>query len=318
MSGLTLETIHPDAIVEILSSFEDFNDLYHLLLSSPVCFKIFNCSSTAILTRVAKSFIGNDVWQEATAVLTYQRHSATGTTIYPDVEKDLKTAFVLKKTDIPYLVANQRFFGSCSEGYESFVSMVNFRYPQGGATHNHHQPLSPEISPHLNRTIQMPLRKKVFYQSWQLCLRYGHESIRDFARHKNLSSSQIVDIYVLSRVMIMDRHFDKLICPPRWSAKVFKWINPFWCDMFRVFGNGHYQISFRGAVAKNIATTDPNYNHLLYMKAMSHLAASTAKSNPGCERGEFCQLVNEFQIDYAKLGMEALIAKYGLDFCSWE
>lgn len=311
MFNLTLETINPDVVVEILSSFGNFKDLHRLLLSSPVCYRTFNCSTTVILTRVAKNFIGVDAWQEVATVLTYQRHSVAGTIFYPGIEKDLKMDFMLKKIDIPNLVANQQFFKRCSEGYKSFTLMANFRYPPDRPTHQCRIPRN-------LGTIREPLRGKTFYQSWQLGLQYGHESIRDFACHKSLDFLRAVDIHVLSRVMIMDRSFNKLIYPPRWGTKVFNWGNPFWCDMFKVFGNGHYQVSLKGAVAKNIVTTDPNYNHLLYMKAVSHLAASTSKSYPGCEKGEFCQLVNEFQIDYAKMDLEALTRKYGLDFCSWE
>lgn len=71
-------------------------------------------------------------------------------------------------------------------------------------------------------------------------------------------------------------------------------------------------------MAKNVGSNNAGYNHLLYMKAMSHLAASTAKSNPGFERRDFCLLVNEFQADYSKMSLEALVTKYGLNVGSWE
>lgn len=60
--------------------------------------------------RVAKNMTGKDAWEEATAVLIYQRDSVrmnTDPNNFDILKKELQSTFILYKTDIAQIVANQ-------------------------------------------------------------------------------------------------------------------------------------------------------------------------------------------------------------------
>lgn len=124
MSRLTLETLHPDIIVEILHSFGNFRALNTLTNSSPICYRLFAVYSNSILAQVARSVIGEDAWEEASIVLAHQRKRRSG---HSTNESDPESKFVLGREDILQLLTNQRLFRRRCAPFVYRVSQLNWK-----------------------------------------------------------------------------------------------------------------------------------------------------------------------------------------------
>lgn len=199
-SNLTLETLPSDVIMEILSSYNNFGDLRALIGSSAVFYRHFREYPSSIITQVAKNIIGRDGWEDATAVLVYQRNAEIICLNPTAVREELGGQFTLQPKDIPQLVANQRYFDCCCECFSTFVCK---NYPR--PTEDSHVPLAPTtrtnppISPSFTAGDTLPI--KLFYRMWRLSLRFTFDSLTTFAgREQQLP---LADLWVVSRIMFL-------------------------------------------------------------------------------------------------------------------
>lgn len=199
-SDLTLETLPSDVIVEILSSYNSFGDLRALIGSSAVFYRHFREYSNSIITQVAKNIIGKDGWEDATAVLVYQRNAEIIRSKPTVVREELRGEFALQPKDIPQFVANQRYYDCCCERFSIFVCK---NYPQ--PTEDSHVPLvpttqtNPSTSPSFTAGDTLPI--KLFYRMWRLSLRFTFDSLTTFAgREQKLP---LADLWVVSRIMFL-------------------------------------------------------------------------------------------------------------------
>lgn len=205
LPGLSLETLPPDIIVEMLNSYDDYIDLHALISASAVFYKHFSRYSSSILTQVAKNIIGKDAWEAATAVLVYQRNAETIKSGLNTVRKELEEKFVLQPRDIPRLVANQRYFDRCCENFPDFLHRSCPR-----PTDVDYKPLThlyvPLVSPAQTNPCPNPSFTAgdtfpigLFYQTWLFGLRFGFESFTTFAgREQHIP---LADLWAVSRVM---------------------------------------------------------------------------------------------------------------------
>lgn len=199
--------------MEILNSHNNFEDLRALIGSSAVFYRHFREYSNSILTQVAKNIIGIDAWEDATAVLVYQRNAEIIRSNPSAVKEELEGEFVLQKKDIPQFVANQRYFDCCCERFSAFVCK---HYPQ--PTEDSSITLGRFLAPNLNiNRYAEPsfsagdtLPIKLFYQMWRLSLRFTFDSFNTFVSRKQ--QLPLADLWVVSRVMSLQGDHIKHIC----------------------------------------------------------------------------------------------------------
>lgn len=214
LSKYTLETLPSDVIVEILNSYDSFKELHTLIRSAAVFYRHFREYSSSILTQVAKNIIGKDAWEDATAVLVYQRNAEIIRLNPSVVMKELESEFILQKKDIPQFLANQRYFDCCCEGFFAFVCK---HYPQPTEDNTLGRlyvplALTPGTNRHANPSFTAgdTLPIKLFYQTWRLSLRFTFDSFTTFVGREQ--PLPLADLWVVSRIMSLRGDRMKHIC----------------------------------------------------------------------------------------------------------
>lgn len=214
LSKYTLETLPSDVIVEILNSYNSFKELHALIRSSAVFYRHFREYSSSILTQVAKNIIGKDAWEDATAVLVYQRNAEIIRSNPSAVRKELESEFVLQKKDIPQFLANQRYFDCCCEGFSAFICK-HYPQPTEDITLGRlYVPLAPTLgtnrhaNPSFTAGDTLPI--KLFYQTWRLSLRFTFDSFTTFVGREQ--PLPLADLWVVSRIMSLRGDRMKHIC----------------------------------------------------------------------------------------------------------
>lgn len=287
---VTFNTLPQDIVIGILFSFSSFNSLHAFLTSSSIAYRLFNHYSTTILTQTARDILG-DAWEEATTILVWQRNSNSKGIVsdYAAVEKDLEFEFVLRRGDIPQLVANQKFIESCSDAFAAFRSDCRNR-PH--ATSRGPIPLVPSsYTPSV----------KMFYSMWLLSLRFRYETIETFAAHEPITVDDCIGYYVVSRIMLNNNHFRNFIyvprCPDSWGKVLSRNLFSVWLRPLRL---------------------ENNPNPLLRQKMISHIIAAVAggmavpAGNSDHWRRVFLRIFQRFEQDYATMEFKALIHKYNI------
>lgn len=198
-----IETLPFDLIVKTLCCLSSFEDLHSLITASPICFRLFDSLAKSISMQVAKNMIGKDSWEEATAVLTYQRDSVrtnTDPNNFGTLKKELQSTFILYKTDIAQIVANQQFFNSCAADFAAYV-FLNYPRPQPSTGSVFHLPclLSTATTTTPSATWVLPppsftagdtLSTRLFYKMWLLALQFSYESVKKISHRPNLSNKR--------------------------------------------------------------------------------------------------------------------------------
>lgn len=280
----------PDILVEIFFFIRSFEDLYAFISSTKLTYELFNNYPTAILTQVAKNMLGH-VWEEATTLLVWQRNSTNLIPDYAAVVKDLEVEFVLHRTDIPQLVANQKYFDSCAHSFMKFATLNLTRA----------QPkLCPSCNPYFTTREIFPI--KTFYGVWLLHLYFRYATIEDFAAYECLSFEQYLDHYTMSKVMFRNKHFGSFIFAPR-----------FWNTWDKVLSRNLFVVWLGPPKDARIHETRPILRH----KMLCHLVASVAGSMtlPAPNRNwgrEFPPICLRFMDEYGVKSLKELIEEYRL------
>lgn len=303
-----LEMLPSDTLCDIMHSFSNYKDLYKLLRSSPVCYRIFIVYRQTILTGVASNIIGEGSWDAATAVLVYQRNgvspghsvTATSTPDYIALKKDLGVKFVLQRSDIPNLVKNQRFL-------EDFAD-ESLTHPY--AAQSQHQLsnkgsyLVTETSPSDIATRLYPFKAitgfsmKTLWEMWLLSLRWGFEDVITFANRRPLDYRELLKLHQLSCALVRHNDFDNFMCHPRWGDE------DFWTAKSNLF------IKWSKERPASFESNETGKNILLLKKMLFHLSGSRDHAQ------DFMPRHISFVLDYEKLSVEALVEKYRLN-CGW-
>lgn len=320
MTLLTFETLPTDVLADILSTFDDFEDLQVLLRSSAICWRVFNEHTASIAGQVAKNILGIGVWDNATKVLIYQRTPAPPTKEgphtkgentteiadqdYATIERDLKGDFVFQRQDIANLVANQQFFVTCAAGFTTLLRLRPKPYPFptfGDIAMD--TPLSQSF------VAGDVLQIKFFYEMWLLSYQFGHSSIEDFAQLEPLSEQRMADLDFLSRSMSTNRNLARFVPQPRWKTPMPRWrksrhdnckVAALWYDLFGRMRGGDW------------FWDPPNRNRLLLLKMTSHLGAAITIDNPACPKADFWRQMNNLEADYLRMGVAEIVEKYRL------
>lgn len=321
MTSLTLETLPTDVLADILSTFDDFEDLQVLLRSSAIFWRVFNEHTASIAGQVAKNILGIGVWENATKVLIYQRiptpfikeglhakspENATEVAYqdYATIERDLKGDFVFQRQDIANLVANQQFFVTCAAGFTTLLRLRPKPYPfPKFDTTAIDTPLSQSF------VAGDVLQIKFFYKMWLLSYQFGHSSIEDFALLEPLSERQMADLDFLSRSMSTNRNLARFVPQPRWKNPMPRWrksrhdnckVAALWYDLFGRMRGGDW------------FWDPPNKNRLLLLKMTSHLGAVITIENPTCPKVDFWKQMSDLEADYLRMSVAEMVDKYRL------
>lgn len=280
----------PDILVEIVFFITSFRDLHAFISSTRLTYELFNNYPTTILTQVAKNILGV-AWEEATAVLVWQRNSTNLIPDYAAVMKDLEVEFVLRRTDVPQLVANQKYFDSCVSHFVEFAALNLTRAQLMPCT---------MCNPYFTTRETFPI--KTFYSMWLLHLHFRYASIEKFAVHESLSFSQYLDHYIMSKVMFRNKHFGSFIFAPR-----------FWNTWDKVLSRNLFIVWLGPPKDARVHKTRPILRH----KMLCHLVASVAGSMtlPAPNRNwgrEFPPICLRFMDEYGVKSLKELIEEYGL------
>lgn len=302
MANLTLETIPYDMVVATLSAFGNFNDLYALLSSSPVCYRLFKRYRNSVLTAVAQNIIGKDAWEDVSGLLVYQREIYGISPNIAVIKKDLDAEFVWRKCDLSQFVLNQRVYSTCNND-ELYSSVVSYHYPKIQIPESASSAVFPSSlamirpCPSLIDGDVLPIN--LFYKLWLLSLRFEYETIDTFAHHKPSSIQQCADLQLVARVMFCST-FKHLFSPER-----FRDLGPIvapsrgliylWGTESRIFEPlGRLQVE--------------KSNPMLFMKMRLHTSCATHHDSL-----KHLEIMTNLLRDYPKMSLEALIWKYELD-----
>lgn len=291
MDENTLERLPCEMIALILCSFSSFRDLHALINASVVCYRNFVELPERILECVAQNIL-EPAWGDATGVLVHQRSGFLPGLVpdYAGVKQRLAEEFLLERRDIPNILANQRFFESCSRDFPI---------------------LDRSDSAFSSLTPQGTLSIKYFYQMWFLGLQFGYEGVETFARRPALSQQQFADLRLFSGFVVDDIHFQHRVCPPRWKNYCMYITTGYLGDMFWQLANKDQVSIFR-----YIATAE--HNILLQLKMISHMVAAVNigyPTNPPRLRGRIDGLRNDYS--NPSMTVKDIVNKYGLS-CGWE
>lgn len=314
-----IETLPFDLIVKILCCLSSFEDLHSLIAASPICFRLFDSLAKSISMQVAKNMIGKGAWEEAKAVLIYQRDSVrtnTDPNNFDILKKELQSTFILYKTDITQIVANQQFFNSCAADFAAYVSL-NYPRPQPSTDSALHPPSLPStatanapsaawVLPPPSFTAGDTLSTRLFYKMWLLALQFSYESVKTFSHRPNLSNKQAADMVLVSKIMSRNRCFEFIVVPPRRMSHA-KWEGAVLGNLFQILEIVRW---------RSLLPTVCGRDYLFLLKMLSHLAAAA--------RGEGIHINRELRIpfralltDFPVLGVENMVEKYRL-FGGWE
>lgn len=304
MSNYTfpLETLPLEVILETLHTLKSFSDLYTFLASSPICLRLFNRYTASILTPIAINIVGGSAWKEAAEILIYQRHMHEATLDYVALNKDIEAGFTLQKSDIPQLVANQRFFESCSFRLHtvlSFCSRWSISDPYQLKSSNP-SAMSLCLPGKPSFTVKNALSAKLFYQTWLCGLHFQHDTVKAFALRPPISEQQGIDYNLISRLMYNNQSFRKFLCSERPSSG----------------GVAEYYVTskfFTSRWQTCSAVKIHKSNHLLFTKMIFHLKRFKRSKKSKILRQKFLYaypsrsvecLVEEFRLDDRKGGEE--------------
>lgn len=327
MSDLTLETLPSEVIVEILCSLYSIHDLDSVIAASKVCYNLFANYSTSISNRVALTTIGEDAWDDAAAVMIYQRQIYLPVPDCAAIKKDQESKFVLRLDDLPQLIHNQDFYHCCAEDYYSWASLSSYRSQAPTPEPDSSAPVLPPTIPATNAsnptTNQNPATSahtlapvddmqasflesgiipvKLFYRMWLLHIQFGYEKVSTFIQRPQLTRQEIADFRVVSRIIFFNRNSQEFGCTPlaRWdfarlgSPFPERW-NRFWDSQIAKI----QRCRFHGCFGDT---------RVLRMKMMYQLRGKTSKE-------DFPMALRAFLMDFAA-GVDArvLIERYGLD-----
>lgn len=286
-----LGALPPDAILEVLAYISSFKDLYSFITSSRLSYGLFNAYPIVILTQVAKNILG-DAWEEAIAVLVWQRNTVGTIPDYAAVVKDLEAKFIFRKSDIRQLVANQRYFNSCATVFLRFAALNRCRF---------HAAPGSNCNTYFSTGGAFPI--KTFYSMWLLYLRFRYESIETFATHKALTAELHLDHYVMSKVMLHNKHFREFIFT---SGSWDTWDNVLSRNLFGIWVSPPSSLLIYRRL--------PVLRH----KMLCHLVSSVVGSTtlPGLNPNwmeELGPAFTRFTAEYGVRSLSDLIKDYGLD-----
>lgn len=313
---LTLETLPSDMIVQILFSFDSFDSLYKLITLSAVYYRNFFNYPNSILLQVAKRILGN-AWDDATTLLVWQRHSNNLIPNYDAVKEDLKTKFVLHRKDIPQLLANQKFFDSCSRDFTTFIAR---EFPQARKWRKELALLAPTSSVLTAHQIAFKthdfvtegvLPAGLFYKMWLLHLQFRYESIEVFATHQHISEKLCADLRLVSQIMQGNSNFKDFIFLVKGTNAPEKLLSR------ELFGSLWPRLVKHNSNRCRGLPQDSHENHFLRLKMLSHIAAVAAggMTLPQTNLAWFNRvsaLHDEFISDYAKMSVKGMVGKYGI------
>lgn len=320
MSKLTLESLPSDIIVEALHRFSSYEDLFKIIASSPVWYKLFRAFSNQILTSVAKNIFG-DSWQEATALLVYLRHTDSSLTSLGGLSTNVEPEFVLRRTDIALILTAQQVFDCCAVDFATFfspqclapqvldqgnilqmmaqglgTSTLHAALPVSGVNTSGGVPGTTAPDPNTLTTEPTPsftiLPMKLFYKTWVMSYRYKFENLITFGHREPLSAQEYTDIFFVSRVLFRYRTFPgSMRC--RWNNGLV-WAFP------------RPATSWDGKEPTDIVYRN---NPLILAKMMINLSWTHHVSTA---QGDFLSYASDFLADYRNMSFDAVVAKYGI------
>lgn len=272
MSQLTIRRTKKVTIV-----FGNFHHLPSVLINE---FRI------STWTKLAKKTIGNDAWEVASTVLIYQRHrSLNFEKARAAIKKDLESDFVLQRNEIHQLLANQRFFDSCSEAFKNFISRKYTGSPTARTS---------------SFSADAPLSTRLFYEIWLASFYYEYETISSLAsiNLRTLNTQEYADFNVVCHVMRNNYLSTEFGCSPSQRRGLF--------EDYR--SSGFFDISFCADIVLSPEHQTYNVNPALYVKMISQIRATFTTLDGG-----FLPALVEFMMDYPRMTTEELVEKYSLD-----
>lgn len=272
MSQLTLHRTKKVTVV--------FGNFHHL---PPTLINEFRMSTW---TKLAKKTIGKDAWEVASTVLIYQRHRHLGFSgARAAIKKDLESDFVLQREEIHQLLANQRFFDSCSEAFANFISRDYIGAPTA-------------------RTSSFPadatLSTRLFYEIWLASFYYEYETISslDSINLRTLSTREYADFNLVCHIMRNN-----------YLSAEFGCSSPKRCGLFEDYSSsGFFDITFCADIVLDPEHPTYEVNPALYVKMVTQIRAAF-----GTLDGGFLPTLVEFMMDYPRMTTEELVEKYALD-----
>lgn len=285
-----IDILPPDILVEIFFFMCSFEDLYAFISSTKLTYELFNNYPTTILTQVAKNMLGLG-WEEATTLLVWQRNSTDLIPDYAAVVKDLEVEFVLRRTDIRQLVANQKYFDCCADSFVKFAALNLTRA----------QPMPcPSCNPYFTTRETFPI--KTFYGVWLLHLHFRYATIEGFAAYESLSFEQYLDHYTMLKVMFRNKHFRSFISAPR-----------FWNTWDKVLSRNLFIVWLGPPKNARIHETRPILRHKMLCHLVASVAGSMTRPAPNRNWGrEFPPICLRFMEEYGVKSLKELIEEYGL------
>lgn len=314
MSKLTLESLPSDIIVETLHRFSSYKDLYKIIASSAVWYRLFNAFSNQILTSVAKNIFG-DSWQEATALLIYLRHTDSSLMSLSNLSTNVEPEFVLRRADIALLLTTQQVFDCCAADFATSFSPEHLP-PQvldqedsgNPETPTLHAAISVDASDTLT-TEPTPsftiIPMKLFYKTWVMSYRYIFENLITFGHRKPLSAQEYIDIFFVSRVLFRHRTFP--------GPRKCRWNN----ELVWAFPRPATSWDER-------EPTDVIYrnNPLILAKMMVNLSWTYHVNIAQGGQIDFLSHTSDFLADYRDMSFDAVVAKYriggGREIWDWQ
>lgn len=236
-------------------------------------------------TKLAKKTIGKDAWEVACTVLIYQRHrNLDFENARTAIKKDLESDFVLQRNEIHQLLANQRFFGSCSEAFKNFISR---KY----------------TGPPTARTSSFPadatLSVRLFYEIWLVSFYYEYETVSSLAsiNLRTLSTQEFADFNLVCHIMRSNYLSAEFGCLSTQRRGLF--------EDHR--SSGFFDISFCADIVLSPEHLTYEVNPALYVKMITQIRATFTTLD-----GDFLPTLVEFMIDYPLMTTEELVEKYAL------
>lgn len=274
MSQLTLR--HTKKVTIVFGSF-------HRL--PPVLINEFRISTWI---KLAKQTIGNDAWEVASTVLIYQRYrNLDFGTARAAIKKDLENGFVLQREEIHQLLANQRFFSSCSEAFTNFVSRKYTGVPTARTS---------------SFTADSVLSTRLFYEIWLASFYYEYETISSLSRInlRTLSTQEYADFNVVCHIMRNNYLSTEFGCSSAHRYGLF--------EDYR--SSGFFDISFCADIVLGPEhPTTYGVNPTLYVKIITQIRATFT----ALDGGGFLPTLVDFMVDYPRMTTEELVEKYALN-----
>lgn len=233
--------------------------------------------------RLVKKPIGDEAWEAASTILIYQRYQNLGPQhAYAAIKNDLECGFILQRKEIPQMLANHRFFASCSESFTLFVSK-NYN---GAATTQ------------TSFTKNDVLPAKLFCEVWLTSFYFEYENITSLARLKTLSTQEYADFSLICRIIRDNHNSPEFGCVPRDK-----------CGLFEDYrSSGLFSISFFADILLDSDYESYEVNPALYLKMITQLRATYTSLD-----GDFLPTLVDFMMDYPRMATEELVEKYKLD-----